>query len=188
MSNVSYRFSEGIGYGTLPDGTEFTFDSELFPRIKDVSFYRLGKSDMNCHYYIGDCRGKTIHRYLLECPRGYEVDHINQDTFDNRRCNLRIVTHQQNQINQPPQRNNTSGCSGVNWHKSRNKWRARIKVKGQEICLGYYKVFEDAVAARNAGMEIMFGDYAHYDMTVSIPETIMEDIKIRCLPYQRLMV
>ena len=44
-------------------------------------------------------RGRAIsmHRLIMGNPVGLDVDHINGDTLDNRRCNLRIVTHAQNQ-------------------------------------------------------------------------------------------
>ncbi len=95
---------------------------------------------------------------ITGCPEGYEVDHISLDTLDNRSCNLRIVTHQQNQINHSLQRNNSSGVSGVDFYPRNEKYRARIKVSQQEIHLGYYDDFEEAVQARNVGMECMFMD------------------------------
>lgn len=46
------------------------------------------------------------------------------------------------------QYNNTSGCSGVNWDKTHERWVARIYVDGKRKCLGYFKNRDDAVAAR----------------------------------------
>jgi hypothetical protein len=41
----------------------------------------------------------NMHRLITQCPKGLEVDHINHDTLDNRRSNLRVCTHKQNMEN-----------------------------------------------------------------------------------------
>lgn len=94
-----------------------------------------------------------LHRWIMNCPRHLEVDHINHNTLDNRKCNLRKVTTRENQLNK---RNNTSGCPGVRWHSQGKKWNARIVINGKEKSLGIFNNFEDAVnARRNALKEVM---------------------------------
>ena len=100
MGNVRYTFQNGIGCGTLEDGTVFRFDADKIDCIKNIKWYRNYNDATGKYLYIADNHGKKLHMYLIDCPKGYEVDHINLDTLDNRSCNLRIVTHQQNQINQ----------------------------------------------------------------------------------------
>ena len=50
-------------------------------------------------------------------------------------------------------RNNTSGVPGVDWWKSKNRWRATICFKGRRRYLGSYARFEDAVKARRRAEE-----------------------------------
>lgn len=50
-------------------------------------------------------------------------------------------------------RNNTSGVPGVNWRKTKKKWRAEICFKGKRYELGDFARFEDAVRARRAAEE-----------------------------------
>ena len=109
MSNVKYRFSEDglVAYGELASGQIFVIDADMVEKIRTVKFY-LGSKGNGSQYYVIDCKGRTLHDYLFEHRPGYEIDHINLDTFDNRRCNIRYCTHQQNQMNQPLQKNNTS--------------------------------------------------------------------------------
>jgi len=61
----------------------------------------------------------------------YDVDHINGDSLDNRRCNLRFVTHQQNLMNQAPQSGCSSKYKGVYLNKKLNSWVVQIKYRGR---------------------------------------------------------
>lgn len=61
-------------------------------------------------------------------PSG-EVDHRNRDASDNKWANLRDVSYQENQLNKNINRNNTSGVSGVSWHKGAQKWMLRLIYK-----------------------------------------------------------
>lgn len=185
MSNISYCFDGSIGYGRLPDGTVFIFDADMVDRIREFSWYR-NYNDPGKPLYIINRYGKRLHDYLVDCPKGYEVDHINLNTLDNRLCNLRIVTHQQNQCNQPLQKNNTSGVSGVSYYPPRQKYRARIKIGQHEIHLGYYEGFEQAVQARNVGMECMFGEYGRYNDVPDAPDWIRRIVVDKCSRFAEL--
>lgn len=187
MSNVIYRFENGIGHGELPDGTVFLFDEALFDRIKDIKWYPCMNRQTGA-VYITNQHGKVLHKHLIDCPKGYEVDHINLDTMDNRCCNLRVCTHQQNQCNQPLQRNNTSGFSGVSYYPPRKKFRARIKVCQHDIHLGYYHSLDEAVQARNVGMELMFGEYARYNDAPQAPSWIREKVIQQCKRFADLSI
>ncbi len=188
MSNVNYTYSSDghTVYGLIPDGTRFCIDADMLEKVRDVSFYRCRQGYVN--EYLMDSKGVKLHDYLFPHKDGLEVDHINLDTFDNRRCNIRYCTHQQNQINQPVQKNNTSGVSGVSWYGPRNKYRARIKVSQQEIHLGYYGTFIEAVQARNVGMECMFGEYGRYNDVPPAPIRIRNNVIERCRRFADLSV
>lgn len=79
-------------------------------------------------------------------PNG-SIDHINRVPSDNRFCNLREVNHSQNAQNSSFVPENKSGFLGVRWAKHANKWRAKIKLGGREIHLGYFSTPDDAGAA-----------------------------------------
>lgn len=102
------------------------------------------------------------------------VDHINHDTLDNRRQNLRVVTRRQNQANMRKCSKATSSkYKGVSWDKSRNKWMAALgpKVEGKtrRIHLGRFDREEDAALAYNKGASALFGVFAKLNK-VLIPE------------------
>jgi hypothetical protein len=81
------------------------------------------------------------HGYIPET-----IDHINGIKNDNRIENLRDVETYQNCCNRLPRFNDLE-YKGVSFHKYSNKWRARIRFKGKEICIGYFKNKDDAAKA-----------------------------------------
>lgn len=76
-----------------------------------------------------------------------EVDHKNGNKLDNRKDNLRVVTHKQNMRGFRTQRNQ-SGVRGVNWFERTRKWVVRIKVGEKNLNLGYYTNLGEAINAR----------------------------------------
>ena len=96
----------------------------------------------------------SLHRYLMNCPKDLVIDHVNHNTLDNRKKNLKICTMFENAINY---KGNKSGCVGVYWEKKLNKWRATIGVNYDTISLGCYTNFEDAVKARKQAEIKYFG-------------------------------
>lgn len=108
-----------------------------------------------------------LHRVILERKmgrellKGEEVDHINTNSLDNRRSNLRVVTRSQNLQNTPKRRDNTSGYKGVSWHKQSKKWHAVIHLNGKCISLKFHDTAEEAYEAYKRAALDMFGEYAN---------------------------
>lgn len=98
-----------------------------------------------------------MHRVIAGTPDGLFTDHINGDTLDNRRCNLRFCTTSENAMNRKRRRDNQV-ATGVN--KVKLGWEARICVRGKRKRLGIFKKKEDAVAARKSAEMLMFGEFA----------------------------
>lgn len=65
-----------------------------------------------------------MHRLIMMPPKDIEIDHINRDKTDNRKCNLRYADRSINCSNIGIQRNNTSGTTGVSFCRIKQKWRA----------------------------------------------------------------
>lgn len=63
-----------------------------------------------------------MHRLLMLSKKGMVVDHINNNTLDNRRENLRIVSNRQNLQN--IRKKHSSQFPGASWDKNRKKWQA----------------------------------------------------------------
>lgn len=108
------------------------------------------------------------HRYYLhrlaflwmtgEIPS--EVDHEDRNKTNNIWSNLRKATHSQNHGNRVAQRGSTSGFKGVTWDKARNKWSAKIMVRGKIMNLGRFDAPEEAHAVYAAVAKKHFGEFA----------------------------
>lgn len=105
-----------------------------------------------------------IHRVVWKLIYGYDsefiIDHINGVRTDNRICNLREATSQENVRNKSVlSSKNTSGHTGVYYNKSNNKWVAQIKQMGVVTYLGSYNTLGEAVEVREAAAKEMFGEF-----------------------------
>lgn len=109
-------------------------------------------------------KGKKIcilmHRMVMNCGLGEEVDHRNRNGLDNTRANLRLATHSQNMGNQQRRKDNKSGFKGVSYNRARGKWQAHIMIHKKSIYLGLFTTPEEAHAAYCAAAKEHFGEFA----------------------------
>lgn len=102
-----------------------------------------------------------MHRQILNVIGNVKVDHINHNTLDNRKKNLRICSDSQNNMNQLPQgRKKQSKYKGVGFHKKAQKWRAYIKKSGKQTHIGYYETQLECAIAYNEAAKKLFGEFA----------------------------
>lgn len=117
-----------------------------------------------CLRYVRREGPKTIqerlHRDILGCPEGQYIDHINGDTKDNRRSNLRVCSAHENGMNKKISSRNRSGYKGVYWHKTSSKWIALIQVDKKRKHIGSYSEARDAAMAYNEAAKIHYGEFA----------------------------
>lgn len=106
--------------------------------------YAATRLDGNIHY---------LHRYLMAATPDKVVDHINGDTLDNRRGNLRLATNRENTANSR-RKENTSGALGVTVMKS-GRFYAAIS-----FGIGAFDTLEEAARAYDAKATELFGDFA----------------------------
>lgn len=113
------------------------------------------------YVYLRGNDGKLIalSRFLLEAPKGLVVDHIDGNTLDNRKCNLRICTYAQNALNRRPH-GQASKYRGVTWGPRQKKWRAAIQRDKKQIHLGYFKTEIEAALAFDERAKVLHGEFA----------------------------
>ena len=101
-----------------------------------------------------------MHRIILKASKKLNVDHINHDTLDNRKHNLRLATKVQNGGNRKISCSNSSGYKGVSWNTNRQKYLVQIKYKGKSYNLGGFKDKKKAALMYNLYSKKFFGEYA----------------------------
>jgi len=130
--------------------------------IDDEDYENLSKLSwrLNAYGYVTAYKNyKTVfmHREIVDCPSGMQVDHINGNKLDNRKSNLRIVTQQQNLMNKGVYKNNKTGFKGV--CKDFGKYKA-TKKDNKKIHIGVYKTPEEAAKAYDKAAIKLFGEFA----------------------------
>ena len=104
-------------------------------------------------------RKKYMSRVLLNAPVGLAVDHINGDTTDNRRCNLRLATPAQNTWNKGQPRHSKSPYKGV-VPTVTNVWSAHIMANRVHQHLGTFDTPEEAAIAYDNAARKLHGEFA----------------------------
>lgn len=143
----------------LTQGQFALIDDEDFEVVNKLKWFAAYQKDRN--KYLVRNKDTMLHRMLLNVTDSkIQVDHINGNPLDNRRCNLRTCTNKQNMMNRFLQKNNTTGYKGV--RKSGLKgFRATIQVNNKKINLGSYKTIKEAAIAYNNGALKYFGEFAN---------------------------
>lgn len=108
-------------------------DIEDIDRVKNVgSWHAIYDKTLQqpsyyiCNRYNSKLKGKGViklHRYIMNCPTDKVIDHINHNTLDNRKANLKICTRFENQQNL---RSKSTEQTGVYFREKRNVWCANI--------------------------------------------------------------
>lgn len=124
-------------------------DTEDLEKVKPYYFTKIAKD-----YFASDLKSGYIHlhRLITDCPEGMVVDHINHDKADNRKCNLRICTIRQNNMNKK--------VKGYSYNKSSGNWRSYLMLNGKTVWYGIHHTEDEAKKARKKAEELYFGEYA----------------------------
>lgn len=109
-------------------------DGNTIIRITNIGYKYIQLSIKNKKYHI------LQHQFAWYFVHGYcaqEIDHINGIRHDNRICNLRSVTKQQNQWNRKT-------VKGYYFNKANNKYKVQIGLNNKLFYVGYYNTKEQA--------------------------------------------
>jgi len=127
--------------------------------VKDTSslFYTCGWSKKKK-------KNIQMHRLIMNAQKGQQIDHINHNGLDNRKCNLRFVNHSQNQQNNLTTKGK-SPFKGVVWNKRGQKYYAQIGLNNATIYLGSYHNDVIAAWAYDQAAKKLFGEYARLNFS-----------------------
>jgi hypothetical protein len=122
----------------------FTYDSKTgliynkknkpIKGINSMGYYQIcmGMNNKTINLLAHQFAWYWVYKECVEC-----LDHINGIRDDNRICNLRSVTRQENQFNM-------KNAKGYCWHKVAQKWKAQIQLNKKPIHLGLYNTEQEA--------------------------------------------
>lgn len=136
-------------------------DTDDVDKVKYIKWRLNG----NGYVYNNSNASTFLHRRILDCNT--LVDHVNGNRLDNRKCNLRIATQSQNQMN--------VNYRGVYEHN--NSWLAKIKLHQKQMYLGTFPYKEEALYARWYAEQLVFKEFAYPKPEPEILESRKEEIK-----------
>ena len=161
-------YAEMIVYNKVPKGEKPTEKCRTIIDLDDIDRICLYKWKVTPQGYIFNYKVGLLSRYLLDM-KDYkidklEVDHIDNNPLNNRKCNLRKATSQQQKQNIRKLKKRTSIYKGVLKYNKSNKWMAKITKSNIVHKLGIFKTEEEAALAYNKMALELFGEFANLNI------------------------
>jgi len=164
--------TDGARYIPLTQGKFAIVDADDYERLAKYKWHcRRAKN----HFYAFRADGPNIiamHREITGAPKGLVVDHINRNSLNNRKTNLRTCTQAQNLYNKRPRANKMySRYKGLTREKRTNKWSVRICKSGKSIHLGYFTDEIQAALTYDRKAKELFGEFAYLNFPESTTQS-----------------
>ncbi len=162
--------NDGIRYIPLTRGLHAMVDAADYEWLSKYKWYAGRPTRAGKIYARRNIPGGTVlmHRMIMQPPEGMVVDHINGNTLDNRRCNLRVCTQTENIQNSRPRHNATSRFRGV--YRRGNKWEVKIRHKGKTYRLPPFDDEIEAAKARDRLARQLYGKHAWQNIPPGDPQ------------------
>lgn len=167
MSISNKKFNDFIyrdGYVevfTTNKNNSFIIDTDDFDKIKSICWY-IAKNG----YVCGMLNGQHIylHRFIMNCPDGLTVDHINHDLLNNCKSNLRFATNSQQEMNKGLSKVNSSGVKGV-YYINTDLWEAQLTENGIRH-RQTFKTFQEAIKQRKQWEKEYFKEFNYKECDI----------------------
>jgi hypothetical protein len=150
----------------LTQGQVTQVDDEDFEYLNQFKWCANYNSHTKSYYAVrnsprlfGKRKLISMHRIIMNAPSKMDVDHINHDTLNNQKFNLRTCTRSQNKCNSKKHTDNTSGFKGVT--ASGKKWLVQIQINNKTTCVGTYLTPEEAARAYDEAAKKYHGEFAN---------------------------
>jgi hypothetical protein len=161
----TFRRPVSIGDGScsieLTRGHITFIDEADAPALAACNWQVVFGNSPNLPYAKGCMDGKSwirMHRFLMQAPKHLVVDHIDGNTLNNRRANLRLATREENDKNRQLQKNNKTGFKGVTI--GNRAFVASIAINKRAVYLGTFRTAIEAALSYDAAAVAHFGEFA----------------------------
>lgn len=142
-----------------------------YTKVDDEDYTMLKKIGIKWHVAIA-AKGKApyvrsttlgkMHRFILKPPKDKQVDHINGDTLDNRKSNLRLCTRFENMANMKKLAKNTSGYKNIEIRK-KGVYNVYFNKQNKRIRVGTFYELDIAIQERNKALKKHHGEFARFE-------------------------
>jgi hypothetical protein len=147
----------------LTQGFKTQIDDEDYEWL--IQFKWFASKERNVYYCNTHERGTDrilrMARLIMNAPKGYIVDHIDNNGLNNQRSNLRLCTPIQNSRNRRKSTSKTSKYKGVCWDKYKKMWFCCIMLNRKQIRLGYFEAEISAALTYDEAAKKYHGEFAN---------------------------
>ena len=164
--NNELFIEDNICYGiTTNSNAKFYFDKEDLNKVKQFAWFEYnGYIATNNYKLEGYPKFLKLHRLIMDEKDSRKfVDHINHDTLDNTKENLRCIPWKNNSTNRKSRnKNNKSGYRNVCWIKKENAWVVQLSINGKNKRFGKfpYEELDKAGAFAEEMRQKYYGKFA----------------------------
>lgn len=142
----------------------------LFSQVDDEDFEFLSQfnwcaaKDGKKYYAVRAGSRRNVKRVNLRMHcvimKSKNIDHIDGNSLNNQKSNLRPATQSQNSVNVSKKKGCSSIYKGVYFNKPFQKWCAQIRINKKKTHIGYFSNEKDAAIAYDIKAKETFGEYA----------------------------
>lgn len=150
VCQLSIWYNKVMKHITLGNGAEAIVDDDYIEQKPSLSWQFSSGYAKRQHQYTVDgkriYRREYLHRTIMGAKNGEIVDHINGDTLDNRKTNLRLSNKVLNSLNSNKVFS-SSGYRNVTWSNQAKKWQGTFRYLGKAIHCGFHSTAPAAYKA-----------------------------------------
>lgn len=133
-------------------------DTEDLDNIKK-HYWSFNKTKRYIYSYTA--KREFLHNYIMD---NKNIDHINRNTLDNRKENLRVVTHQQNCWNRGVRKDKNKKIKIIGVYQRGNSYVAEIRKTNKDRIIirkaKTFKTINEAILCRFSLEDFYFGEFA----------------------------
>lgn len=141
------------------DGYKIIFDNDDYKVACKFKWHVREKGNHKRPYIAGTNMQASVFVFGSG-KEGYVIDHINGDTFDNRKKNLRLATYSENGQNRKKKLNTSSRFIGVTFDRDKKLYVGKLAKTGKTVWKKYFHSEVEAARAYNIEARKIYGDNA----------------------------